>query len=225
MSFVRFFFVFSCRGKSGRLRSLPALYQDDDDGNDLSDLGLSVGKKGGGGSGGSGSGADDDRHRERAGDEDVFRPEDDAPAATENGYDRAIKDYVDFAESKKTEAAVKRDKEQQQPPPRRKPPAAEAKRRTSAPKIEEKVMLLKTRSQSTRELNTVGHGVQEQLPRVDIGKRRELFERMTETIKAGTESVKKKQLSSARQAPGVQQPQSSSPADDLPPGKSAAIDA
>lgn len=210
---------------------MPALYQDDDDGNDLSDLGLSVAKKGGGGGGDGGGGADDDRHRERTGDEDVFRPADDAPAATENGYDRAIKDYVDFAESKKTEAAVKRDKEQQQqqqqpPPPRRKPPAAEAKRRTSAPKIEEKVMLLKTRSQSTRELNVVGgHGVQEQLPRVDIGKRRELFERMTETIKAGTESVKKKQPSSARQAPGVQQPPPSSPADDSPPGKSTATDA
>lgn len=189
------------RGRSGRLRSLPALYQDDDDGNDLSDLGLSTGKK---------SIADDDessRHRSADGDEsaadqdveDVFRRAEEPavtaaaanhPAATENGYDRAIKDYVDFAESKRTSVAKCDEQlpQQQQPPPPLsscpRKPLVEAKRRMSAPKIEEKVMLLKTWSQSTKDLNAAGAG---ELPKVDIGKRREIFEKICSETKAAAE--------------------------------------
>ncbi|XP_022178929.1 uncharacterized protein CG43427 isoform X3 [Myzus persicae] len=215
------------RGRSGRLRSLPALYQDDDDGNDLSDLGLSTGKK---------NCVDDydeeevhrdhvaEEHRSRSADggvkdrvlhqfgsrtedlpeedheeEDVFRGAEEpvavavrvatvqtiaavAPTVTEqavaeNGYDRAIKDYVDFAESKRTSVA----KCEEQPLPCRKPAVAEIRRRMSAPKIEEKVMLLKTRSQSTRDLNASATG---ELPKVDIGKRREIFEKICSETKA-----------------------------------------
>ncbi|XP_025419890.1 uncharacterized protein LOC112690160 isoform X2 [Sipha flava] len=194
------------RGKSGRLRSLPALYQDDDDGNDLSDLGLSRGKK---------NNADDDDHESSHHhpavnhEEDVFSGVEEPTAAAssikvatvtsavtadhpvaENGYDRAIKDYVDFAESKRTSVAKCEEqqqqqqlqKKQQQPPGPRKP-LAEVKRRMSAPKIEEKVMLLKTWSQSTKDLNT---GASE-LPKVDIGKRREIFEKICSETKAATE--------------------------------------
>lgn len=168
------------------MRSLPALYQDDDDSNDLSDLGLSTGKK-------SGDGNDE---MPRAGhlseeylqeNEDVFGGAEEQVAvavqtiaavvkpATENGYDRAIKDYVDFAESKRTSVA----KCDEQPPEAgsRKPVAAEIRRRMSAPKIEEKVMLLKTWSQSTKDLNAATSAAGE-LPKVDIGKRREIFEKI-----------------------------------------------
>jgi len=98
-------------------------------------------------------------------------------AVAENGYDRAIKDYVDFAESKRTSVA----KCEEQPLPCRKPAVAEIRRRMSAPKIEEKVMLLKTRSQSTRDLNAAATG---ELPKVDIGKRREIFEKICSETKA-----------------------------------------
>lgn len=188
-----------CRGRSGRLRSLPALYQDDNDGNDLSDLGLSTGKK---------NNVDDDdhessKHRTVDHEEDVFcgvgEPvatasvkvatvastiTTDHPVAVENGYDRAIKDYVDFAESKRTSVAKceeQQQKQQQSPSPRK--ALAEVKRRMSAPKIEEKVMLLKTWSQSTKDLNA---GVSE-LPKVDIVKRREIFEKICSETKAAAE--------------------------------------
>lgn len=204
------------------------MYQDDDDGNDLSDLGLSTGKK---------NCVDDydeeevprdhasEDHRSRSADggaenrvplhrfdsrtealpeeeheeEDVFRGAEEPsavavrvatvqtiasvpptvaePVVTENGYDRAIKDYVDFAESKRTSVA-KCDEQQL---PCRKPAVAEIRRRMSAPKIEEKVMLLKTRSQSTRDLNAAVTG---ELPKVDIGKRREIFEKICSETKA-----------------------------------------
>jgi len=165
---------------------LPALYQDDDDGNDLSDLGLSTGKKN--------SVDEDEPPKERP---EVDRPEEEdvfcaaegpvanadvkvatvttteSAAIAENGYDRAIKDYVDFAESKRTKCD-----EQRRPPCRK--PLVEIKRRMSAPKIEEKVMLLKTRSQSTKDLNAaVG-----ELPRVDIVKRREIFEKICSDTKS-----------------------------------------
>uniref|UniRef100_A0A2H8U1R6 Uncharacterized protein CG43427 n=1 Tax=Melanaphis sacchari TaxID=742174 RepID=A0A2H8U1R6_9HEMI len=215
------------RGKSGRLRSLPALYQDDDDSNDLSDLGLSTSKK---------NCVDDydgdemlqnhttEDHRNRSTDSSVEervshqfdcqtkdlveedREEDDVfrgakepaavpvkmatvqtiaavmvaptePAVAENGYDRAIKDYVDFAESKRTSVA----KCEEQPLPCRKPAVTEIRRRMSAPKIEEKVMLLKTRSQSTKDLNSAATG---ELPKVDIVKRREIFEKICSETKA-----------------------------------------
>jgi len=210
---------------------LPALYQDDDDGNDLSDLGLSTGKK---------NCVDDydegevpprdhasEDHRSRSADggaedrvlhklgshtevlaeedheeEDVFRGAEEPaavavrvatvqtiaavtptvtaePVVAENGYDRAIKDYVDFAESKRTSVA----KCEEQQSPRRKPAVAEIRRRMSAPKIEEKVMLLKTRSQSTRDLNAAPT-VTGELPKVDIGKRREIFEKICSETKA-----------------------------------------
>lgn len=195
---------------------MPALYQDDDDGNDLSDLGLSKGKKSN-----EDDGGDDSHHMageklcedEAAADqeEDVFRGAEEPAVAVstakvttvtttvtttkttitgdsvaENGYDRAIKDYVDFAESKKTSVAKcdelqqSSHQQQQQQPPCRKP-LAEVKRRMSAPKIEEKVMLLKTRSQSTRDLNAA---TTSELPKVDIGKRREIFEKICLETKA-----------------------------------------
>lgn len=200
------------------MRSLPALYQDDDDGNDLSDLGLSTGKKSN-----TDDGGDDhhhvteEKHREGESvtdqDEDVFRGAEEPAVAvstakvatvsttvttskpcsftgesvTENGYDRAIKDYVDFAESKRTSIAKcdepqqpSHQQQQQQQLPCRKP-LAEIKRRMSAPKIEEKVMLLKTRSQSTRDLNAA---TANELPKVDIGKRREIFEKICLETKA-----------------------------------------
>lgn len=187
------------------MRSLPALYQDDDDGNDLSDLGLGTGSKN--------NINDDDDHVEQSvhenglqavanQEEDVFRGAEEPVAVaikmatitttavtttdkvTENGYDKAIKDYVDFAESKKT-LVTKCDEqqEQQQPKPCRKP-FAEIKRRMSAPKIEEKVLLLKTRSQSTKDLNA---STTCELPKVDIGKRREIFEKICLETKANTE--------------------------------------
>ncbi|XP_027840038.2 LIM and calponin homology domains-containing protein 1 isoform X1 [Aphis gossypii] len=212
------------RGRSGRLRSLPALYQDDDDGNDLSDLGLSTSKK---------NCVDDydedemqrnhtteDDHHSHSKDssseervlhqldfrsenlaeedEDVFRGAKEPaavavkmatvqtiatvvgpatePVVVENGYDRAIKDYVDFAESKRTSVA----KCEEQTLPCRKPAVAEIRRRMSAPKIEEKVMLLKTRSQSTKDLNSAAG----ELPKVDIVKRREIFEKICSETKA-----------------------------------------
>lgn len=165
---------------------MPALYQDDDDGNDLSDLGL--GKK-------NDECAVDEENKVNAPvEEDVFRVAEEPAAvvckvdgattataakssvvSAENGYDRAIKDYVDFAESKQRTAA-KCDEQNSSPLPNRKPkPSAEVKRRMSAPKIEEKVMLLKTRSQSTKDLNAASG---EPLPKVDIGKRREIFEKI-----------------------------------------------
>lgn len=209
------------------MRSLPALYQDDDDGNDLSDLGLSTGKKNNAGdydeeeilrdhaaedhrSCSANGGADDrvlhqfgnrteDLAEEDCEEEDVFRGAEEpaavavkvatvqtiavvAPMATEpvvaeNGYDRAIKDYVDFTESKRTSVA----KCEEQPLKSCKPAVAEIRRRMSAPKIEEKVMLLKTRSQSTRDLNAAAVG---ELPKVDIGKRREIFEKICLETKA-----------------------------------------
>jgi len=99
------------------------------------------------------------------------------PTVAENGYDRAIKDYVDFAESKRTSVA----KCEEQPLPSRKPVVAEIRRRMSAPKIEEKVMLLKTRSQSTKDLNSAANN---ELPKVDIVKRREIFEKICSETKA-----------------------------------------
>lgn len=190
------------------MRSLPALYQDDDDGNDLSDLGLSTGKK-------SSVDGDDDGHRGGRGvsstedkcgreDEDVFRGAENPVAASaaaktatvtttaataENGFDRAIKDYVDFAESKRTSVAVKCENPQQQQT-RRKPLAAEMKRRMSAPKIEEKVMLLKTRSQSTKDLHSAAAAAE--LPKVDIGKRREIFEKAAAEIQQQPPQLAKK---------------------------------
>lgn len=178
------------------MRSLPALYQDDDDGNDLSDLGLSTGKK-------SSVDGDDDGHRGRGvssedkcggEDEDVFRGAENPVAASaatktatvENGFDRAIKDYVDFAESKRTPVAAKCENPQQQT--RRKPLATEMKRRMSAPKIEEKVMLLRTRSQSTKDL----HSAAAELPKVDIGKRREIFEKAAAEIQQQPPQLAKK---------------------------------
>jgi len=205
---------------------LPALYQDDDDGNDLSDLGLSTGKKNNVGdydeeeilrdhaaedhrSCSADSGADnrvlhqvgnrtEDLAEVDCEEEDVFRGAEEpaavavkvatvqtiaavAPIATEpvvaeNGYDRAIKDYVDFTESKRTSVAKCED----QPLKSCKPVVAEIRRRMSAPKIEEKVMLLKTRSQSTRDLNAAAAG---ELPKVDIGKRREIFEKICSETK------------------------------------------
>lgn len=169
------------------MRSLPALYQDDDDGNDLSDLGLSGGKKN--------SVSDDDlqplhhvAEEREANDtreeENVFRSAEQpvapvkvatvtatADSVAENGYDRAIKDYVDFTESKKTSVIKCND---QQKPQKPRKPHIEMKRRMSAPKIEEKVMLLKTRSQSTKDINAASS----ELPKVDIGKRREIFEKI-----------------------------------------------
>ncbi|XP_050428023.1 uncharacterized protein LOC126838002 isoform X2 [Adelges cooleyi] len=181
------------RGRSGRLRSLPALYQDDDDGNDLSDLGISTGGKKSEDSSDecSKNGREDEVFREEVEQEEESR---DPGAVTsernENGYDRAIKDYVDFAESKRTAVVPACSKQedddgerQLQLPTYRKPApllVAEAKRRMSAPKIEEKVMLLKIRSQSTKDLHSA---VANELPKVDIGKRREVFE------KAATEQV------------------------------------
>jgi len=203
---------------------LPALYQDDDDGNDLSDLGLSTGKKNNTGdydeekilrdhaaedhrSCSTDGGANDqvlhqfDSRTENLAEEeeDVFRgaeepaavaikvatvqtiaavaPMATEPAVSENGYDRAIKDYVDFAESKRTSVAKCED----QPLLCRKPAVAEIRRRMSAPKIEEKVMLLKTRSQSTKDLNIATAG---ELPKVDIGKRRQIFEKICSETKA-----------------------------------------
>jgi len=180
---------------------LPALYQDDDDGNDLSDLGITTGKKN--------SVDGDEDEQQKCGnttaeecvaggeEEDVFRaaeePVADVKVATvtesvaENGFDRAIKDYVDFAESKRSSVAKcdeqqQQNQQQQQPMPRRKP-LVEAKRRMSAPKIEEKVMLLKTRSQSTKDLNAAS-----ELPKVDIGKRREIFEKICSETKAAAEA-------------------------------------
>lgn len=105
---------------------------------------------------------------------------------TENGYDKAIKDYVDFAESKKTLVAKcdeQQSQQEQQPKPCKKP-YAEIKRRMSAPKIEEKVMLLKTRSQSTKDLNASATC---ELPKVDIGKRREIFEKICLETKTNAE--------------------------------------
>lgn len=184
---------------------MPALYQDDDDGNDLSDLGLSAGKKN--------SISDDEpqlhnvaEEREandpapREEEEDVFRLAEQpiAPvkmatvtAAAENGYDRAIKDYVDFTESKRT--SVIKCEEQQKPQKPRKP-LTEMKRRMSAPKIEEKVMLLKTRSQSTKDLHAA---TASELPKVDIGKRREIFEK----ICSETKSAEMQQTTVTRQPP------------------------
>lgn len=207
------------------MRSLPALYQDDDDGNDLSDLGLSTSKKN------CVDNYDEDEmqrnhtteddHRSHSKDgsaeervlhqldfrsedlaeedEDVFRGAKEPaavavrmatvqtiatvvgpatePVVAENGYDRAIKDYVDFAESKRTSVA----KCEEQTQPCRKPAVAEIRRRMSAPKIEEKVMLLKTRSQSTKDLNSAAAG---ELPKVDIVKRREIFEKICSETKA-----------------------------------------
>jgi len=165
---------------------LPALYQDDDDGNDLSDLGLSTGKK---------NSVDEDEppqecpEVDRPEEEDVFCAAEgpvanadvkvatvtttESSAIAENGYDRAIKDYVDFAESKRTKCD-----EQRRPPCRK--PLVEMKRRMSAPRIEEKVMLLKTRSQSTKDLNSAVS----ELPRVDIVKRREIFEKICSDTKS-----------------------------------------
>ncbi|XP_050537475.1 LIM and calponin homology domains-containing protein 1-like isoform X7 [Daktulosphaira vitifoliae] len=196
------------RGKSGRLRSLPALYQDDDDGNDLSDLGLSTscGKK------------SDESLKECAQieQENVFcETEKDEKKTTEtvvvteqtqqteNGFDRAIKDYVDFAESKKTTSKVEDDYSDSklQPmavPSYRKPvtlPIAETKRRLSAPKIEEKVMLLKNRSQSTKDLHSASIN---ELPKVDISKRREMFEKAVTEVQSMPATFKpslKKKLS------------------------------
>lgn len=185
-------FILFARGRNGRLRSLPALYQDDDDGNDLSDLGLSTGKK-------NDDCEEDHRVAEKCAtasadvqDEDVFHGDESDAAAkiptttgsvAENGYDRAIKDYVDFAESKR--ASVAKCDEQQQPPSYNRKPLTEAKRRMSAPKIEEKVMLLKTRSQSTKDLNAAV--VTAELSKVDIGKRREIFEKICHETKATVE--------------------------------------
>jgi len=201
---------------------LPALYQDDDDGNDLSDLGLSTGKKhcpdyydeddvlqdrAADGRGAEeralhqlghqaseAPAAGGDRQEEE---EDVFRGAEEPvaaavrvatvqtvaavaatiePAVPENGYDRAIRDYVDFTESKRISAA----KCEEQSTPGRKFAVAEIRRRMSAPKIEEKVMLLKTRSQSTKDLNAAVN----ELPKVDIGKRREIFEKICSETKA-----------------------------------------
>ncbi|VVC25797.1 Hypothetical protein CINCED_3A015255 [Cinara cedri] len=215
------------RGRSGRLRSLPALYQDEDDGNDLSDLGLSTGKKN------DAAEDEDEPHcvtiKDQDQEEDVFRgPEEPVVIANttittitnsapvkvetmtttmvtdpENGYDRAIKDYVDFAESKRTSIAKCEELQQyqqqhqqpQQPPPCRKP-LAEIKRRMSAPKIEEKVMLLKIRSQSTKDLNAAVAG---ELPRVDIGKRREIFEKICSETKAVAEVQQTVPIVAARQ--------------------------
>lgn len=197
------------------------MYQDDDDANDLSDLGLSTSKK---------NDDEDDNierlHHDVEGkcwteseqnlndpEEDVFRGAEEPAASatikvatvavttkkesvTENGYDRAIKDYVDFAESKRSSMA-KCDEQQQyqnknqiqsqnenqnqsQQQSCRKS-LTEMKRRMSAPKIEEKVMLLKTRSQSTKDLNAA---VANELPKVDIGKRREVFEKICLETKA-----------------------------------------
>lgn len=190
---------------------MPALYQDDDDGNDLSDLGLSAGKKNCVG--------DDEPQlhdvveereanvpapREEEEVEDVFRSAEQpiAPvkvatvtaiveSAAENGYDRAIKDYVDFTESKRT-SVIKCEEQQKLQKPRK--PLAEMKRRMSAPKIEEKVMLLKTRSQSTKDLHAAVAG---ELPKVDIGKRREIFEK----ICSETKSAEVQQTTVARQPP------------------------
>lgn len=210
---------------------MPALYQDDDDGNDLSDLGLSTGKKNCVNDYDEGEvprrdhasedhrsrladGGAEDRVLHKLGsrtevlaeedheDEDVFRGAEEPaavavrvatvqtiaavtptvtaePVVAENGYDRAIKDYVDFAESKRTSMA--KCEEQQQSC--RKPAVAEIRRRMSAPKIEEKVMLLKTRSQSTRDLNAAPT-VTGELPKVDIGKRREIFEKICSETKS-----------------------------------------
>jgi len=205
---------------------LPALYQDDDDGNDLSDLGLSTGKKNSSGdydeeeilrdhaaedhrSCFEDGGADDrvlhqfsnrtEDLAEEDCEEEVFRGAEEPaavavkvatvqtiaavapmvtePVVAENGYDRAIKDYVDFTESKRTSMA----KCEEQPLKSCKPVVAEIRRRMSAPKIEEKVMLLKTRSQSTRDLNSAAAS---ELPKVDIGKRREIFEKICSETKA-----------------------------------------
>lgn len=194
------------------------MYQDDDDGNDLSDLGLSTGKKSNADDGGDDHHhVAEEKHREDESaadqDEDVFRGAEEpsvvastakvATVATtvtsiktcstngesvaENGYDRAIKDYVDFAESKRTsiskcdEPLQPSHQQQQQQQPSCRKPLAEIKRRMSAPKIEEKVMLLKTRSQSTRDLNAA---TANELPKVDIGKRREIFEKICLETKA-----------------------------------------
>jgi len=194
---------------------LPALYQDDDDGNDLSDLGLSTGKK----TSVNGDEPPRECHRpevaaDRVDEEDVFRAAEEQPVAAtaavkvatvtatdsvENGYDRAIKDYVDFAESKRRTTSNKCDEQQQhRPAPGRKPPV-EVKRRMSAPRIEEKVMLLKTRSQSTKDLNaTIG-----ELPRVDIVKRREIFEKIcsSDTTKSVAEAAQQPQHTFVRQPP------------------------
>lgn len=210
------------------MRSLPALYQDDDDGNDLSDLGLSAGKKS------SVDGADNDERRrgeseERGGreDGDVFCGAESRPVAasdaaktatvlqTENGFDRAIKDYVDFAESKRTSAAAAKcdeDPEQRQQGPRGRklPRAAEVvtKRRMSAPKIEEKVMLLKTRSQSTKDLHSAAAA---ELPKVDIGKRREIFEKAAEAQLQAQTAVVARQQQQAPQLAAKKKPLESPP--------------
>lgn len=223
------------------------MYQDDDDGNDLSDLGLSTGKK---------SNADDsgddhhhvagEKHREDESvadqDEDVFRGvEEPAVVAStvkvattvtttktcstigesvvENGYDRAIKDYVDFAESKRTSIAKcdepqqpshQQQQQQQQLQPLCRKPVAEMKRRMSAPKIEEKVMLLKTRSQSTKDLNAA---TANELPKVDIGKRREIFEKICLETKAEVQQT----TAIARLPPPPLVPKKKSPESVAPP--------
>lgn len=245
------------------MRSLPALYQDDDDGNDLSDLGLSTGKKNSGGnydeqemlrdhatedhhSCSADDGANnrvlhridnrtEDLAEEDCEEEDVFRGAEEpaalavkvatvqtiaavAPMATEpvvaeNGYDRAIKDYVDFTESKRTSVG----KCEEQPLKSCKPTVVEIRRRMSAPKIEEKVMLLKTRSQSTRDLNAVSAN---ELPKVDIGKRREIFEKICSETKAAdvqhTVAVRQPSLAKKKSVKASPTPS--------PPGSVAAAD-
>lgn len=205
---------------------MPALYQDDDDGNDLSDLLPSTGKKNN-----ADNGEDEQFHHQSEHDdesavdqeEDVFRGAEkpvvaasvkvatvtttaiaDRPVAAENGYDRAIKDYVDFAESKRTSVAKCEEQQQQQQQPKQQPrkPLAEAKRRMSAPKIEEKVMLLKTWSQSTKDLNA---GTAE-LPKVDIGKRREIFEKICSETKAEVQQTAASKKKSPSVAVGANTP-------------------
>lgn len=222
------------------MRSLPALYQDDDDGNDLSDLGLSTCKKNGV------TDDEDEPHGAAVKDydpvEDVFRGVEESVAVTavttttnsavvnvemttaadqENGYDRAIKDYVDFAESKRTSTAKCEEPQQyqqqhqqlQQLPPCRKP-FVEIKRRMSAPKIEEKVMLLKIRSQSTKDLNAAVAG---ELPRVDIGKRREIFEKICSETRAAAEVQQTTVTVTAKQPPPPPPPFAKKKPLDMPP--------
>lgn len=232
------------RGRSGRLRSLPALYQDDDDGNDLSDLGLSAGKKNSVGDDEPPQLHDVAEEREANDpaaaalvlqeEEDVFRSAEQPVAAAvkvatvtttvesvaENGYDRAIKDYVDFTESKRT-SVIKCEEQQLQKPQKPRKPLAEMKRRMSAPKIEEKVMLLRTRSQSTKDLHAAAVG---ELPKVDIGKRREIFEKICSETKSAAETVQQTTVAvAARQPPSPPPPANKTKPLDLSPPVAAVI--